>query len=434
MNIQKKDLGKSQIELTVELPFDEFKPYIKQGAEKISREIKIEGFRPGKVPYEILKQKIGEMAILEEAARIAINKTLETAIKDNVTGQSQREVSPVGQPQVNIIKLAPDNPMEYKAVLAILPEIKLGDYKNAKVKLEKTEVADEEVEKMINDLREMQVKEIIADREIKNGDKAVVDIEIFLDKVPVEGGQGKGTGVIVGKGYIVPGFGKKLIGGRKGEVREFSLPYPEDHHQRNLAGKLVEFRVKIKEIYERQLPEINREFAKSFGSNNVDGLKENIKKGLAAEKQRKAGQKAEIEMLDKIIEKTKFGDMPEILIRNEAENMIAELEAGVANQGGKFEDYLSHLNKTRDQLALDLLPNAVKRVKTSLLIREIALAEKISAEDAEIDKEIEHILNHYKDSKGIEEKVKSPAHREYLRNLIGGRKVIDKLKEWNMEK
>lgn len=428
MNIQKKDLGKSEIELTVELPFDEFKPYIKQGAEKVSREIKIEGFRPGKVPYEILKQKIGEMAILEEAARIAINKTLETAIKDSITGQ------PVGQPQINITKLAPDNPMEYKAVLAILPEIKLGDYKNAKVKLEKTEVTDKEVEKMINDLREMQVKEIIADREIKDGDKAVVDIEMFLDKVPVEGGQGKGTGIIIGKGYIVPGFGKKLIGGRKGEVREFSLPYPEDHHQRNLAGKLVEFRVKIKEVYERQLPEINREFAKSFGSNSVDGLKENIKKGLAAEKQRKAGQKAEIEMLDKIIEKTKFGDMPEILIRNEAENMIAELEAAVAGQGGKFEDYLSHLNKTRDRLALDLLPDAVKRVKTSLLIREVALAEKINAEDGEIDKEIEHILDHYKDSKGIEEKVKSPAHREYLRNLIGGRKVIDKLKEWNMEK
>ncbi|MDP2830561.1 MAG: hypothetical protein Q8O21_00670, partial [bacterium] len=115
-------------------------------------------------------------------------------------------------------------------------------------------------------------------------------------------------------------------------------------------------------------------------------------------------------------------------------NMIAELEAAVIGQGGKFEDYLSHLNKTRDQLALDLLPDAVKRVKTSLLIREIALAEKISAEDGEIDKEIEHILNHYKDSKGIEEKVKSPAHREYLRNLIGGRKVIDKLKEWNTEK
>ncbi|MBU4256802.1 trigger factor [Patescibacteria group bacterium] len=428
MNIQKKDLGKSEIELTVELPFDEFKPYIKQGAEKVSREIKIEGFRPGKAPYEILKQKIGEMTILEEAARLAINKTLETAIKDNIIGQS------VGQPQINITKLAPDNPMEYKAILAILPEIKLGDYKNAKIKLEKTEITDEEVEKMINDLREMQVKEIIADREIKDGDKAVVDIEMFLDKVPVEGGQGKGAGVIIGKGYIVPGLGKKLIGGRKNEVREFSLPYPDDHHQKNLAGKLVEFRVKIKEVYERQLPEINKEFAKSFGSNSVDGFKENIKKGLAVEKQRKAGQKAEIEMLDKIIEKTKFGDMPEILIRNEAENMIAELEAAVAGQGGKFEDYLSHLNKTRDRLALDLLPDAVKRVKTSLLIREVALAEKISAEDGEIDKEIEHILDHYKDSKGIEEKIKSPAHREYLRNLIGGRKVIDKLKEWNMEK
>jgi len=429
MNIQKKDLAKSQIELTIELTVEEFKPYIKSGVEKVSREVKIEGFRPGKAPYEILKQKIGEMTILEEAARIAINKTLEKAINDNVEGQ------PVGQPQVNITKLAPDNPLEYKAVLALLPDVQLGDYENAKVKQEKVEVKDEEADKMIEQLREIRVKEIIANREVQNGDKVIIDIEMFLDKVPVDGGQSKDTGVVVGKGYIVPGFGKKLIGVKKGDIREFSLPYPKEHHQQNLAGKLVEFKVKVKEIYERQLPEINQEFVKNFGLNNVNQFKENIKKSIIYEKQQRAEQKAELEMLDKIIAKTKFSDIPEILVNNEAQTMMAELEASIAKYGGKFEDYLSHLKKSRDQLVLDMLPDAVKRVKTSLLIREIANVEKIIIKDEEVELELKKQLKQYKDEKDdIKEKIKSPAYKEYLKNLMSSKKVIRKLKEWNVEK
>ncbi len=429
MKISKKDLAKSQIELTIELTVEEFKPHIKSGVEKVSREVKIEGFRPGKATYDILKQKIGEMTILEEAANIAINKTLEQAIRDNVIGQ------PIGQPQVNITKLAPDNPLEYKVVLALLPEVTLGDYKNVKVKQEKAEVKDEEADKMIEQLRETRVKETIANREIKDGDKVIVDIEMFLDKVPVEGGQGKNTGIVVGKGYIVPGFGKKLIGAKKNDVREFSLPYPKEHYQQNLAGKLVEFKVKIKEIYKRELPEVNDEFVKNLGLNSVDQFKENIKKSLFSEKQQNAEQKAELEMLDKIIAKTRFSDIPEILVNNEAQTMMAELEASIAKYGGKFEDYLNHLKKTKNQLTLDMLPDAVKRVKTSLLIREIANTEKIKAEDKEVEQELEKILKQYKDEKNnIKEKIKSPAYKEYTKNLMNSRKVIRKLKEWNVKK
>ena len=429
MNVQKKDLAKSQIELTIELTVEEFKPYIESGAEKISRDLKIKGFRPGKIPYEVLKQKISEMTILEEAARIAINKTLEQVIRDHVVGQ------PIGQPQVNITKLAPDNPMEYKVVTALLPEVILADYKNVKVKQEKAEVKDEEVDKMIKQLQEMRVKETIANREVKNGDKVIVDIEMFLDKVPVEGGQGKNTGIVVGKGYIVPGFGKKLIGAKKNDVREFSLPYPKEHHQQNLAGKLVEFKVKIKEVYQRELPEINQEFVKNLGLNSVDQFKENIKKSLFFEKQQSAEQKAELEMLDKIIAKTKFSDIPEILVNNEAQTMMAELEASITKRGGKFEDYLNHLKKTRDQLTLDMLPDAVKRVKTSLLIREIANTEKIKVEDKEVEQELEKLLKQYKDEKdNIKEKIKSPAYKEYTKNLMNSRKVIERLKEWNISK
>jgi len=428
MKVEKKELEKSQVELIVELSWEEFKPYIEKGARKASADIKVEGFRPGKVPYEVLKQKIGEMTILEEAARIAINKTIEVAIEKNI------EKQPVGAPQVDIVKLAPDNPVVYKVVVAILPEVKLGDYKNVKVKVEKIEIKNEEIDKTIEQLREMRAKETIVGREARDGDKAIVNIEMFLDKVPIEGGQSKNSAVIIGKDYMVPGFSQKLIGVKKNDVREFSLPYPEDYHQKNLAGKMVEFKVKINEVYERKLPEMNEEFFKGLGLKDLAELKNNLRKNIELEKKQAAQQKTEIKMLDKIMEKTKFGDIPEMLVNHEAKAMIAELEQGIVSQGGKFEDYLNSMKKTRDQLTLDLLPDAVKRVKSALMIREIALKENIKISEDEVNKKIEELIKQYKGYEKVESRVKEPGYKAYLQNTMTNRKVINKLREWNVVK
>lgn len=427
--VTKNPLPKSQLELTVELTVEEFRPHVERAAETVAREIKIEGFRPGKAPYELVKAKVGEMAILEEAARLAINKTIDKVIEENLDGKEA-----IGQPQVNITKLAPNNPFEYKIVLAILPEVKLGDYKNAKVKIEKTEVADEEVDKIIKNLMEMRVKEAIVDRPIQDGDKAIIDIEMFLDKVPLDGGQAKETTVTIGENYIIPGFDKHLIGARKGELKEFALPYPKNYHMANIAGKLVEFKVAVKSVYSRELPALDDGFAASFGAKKMEELKENIKKSLAEEKRARAGQKAEIEMLEKIIAKTKFGDIPEVIIKNEGEAMARELEHDIASRGGKFEEYLASLKKTREELELDMLPEAVKRVKTALAVRQIAHAEKIEISEEEVEEKIKELFKQYKGYAKIEEKIKEPGYRDYLRNVLANRKVIERLKEWNVEK
>jgi trigger factor len=428
MNVTKKDLTKSQIELTVELSVEEFRPYIKRGAEKVSREVKIEGFRPGKVPYEVLKQKIGEMTILEEAARIAVNKTIEVAIKENVTRQL------IGQPQIDITKIAPNNPLEYKVTLAIVPEVKLGDYKNAKVKLKKAEIKDEEVEKIVRDLQEMKTKESIDNREVRDSDKVVVDMQMFLDKVPIEGGQNKDTAIIIGKNYIVPGFDQKLLGAKKGDKREFSLPYPDDYHMKNLAGKIVEFEVTIKEVYKRELPKLDDVFAQGFGAKKMVELKDNIRKSILSQKKRESEQATEKEMLEKIMEKSRFGDIPEMLVDHEVKTMIAELEQTIENQGGKFEDYLSSINKTRDQLTLDLLPEAVKRVKVSLLIREVAVLEKVKVEAEEAENYIKEMKKHYQKDKGLSEKINTSEYKNYVLNILTSRKVVDKLREWNVDR
>ncbi len=426
MRVEKKDFGKSQFELVVELDVAELKPYIELGAKKVAQEVKIDGFRPGNVPIEILRQKIGDMTILEEAAHIAIHKTLDQVIKDNIDKQI------IGQPQINITKLAPDNPLEYKVTVAVLPEVKLGEYRGLKIKKKNAEIKDEEIDKILDDLREMRVKEVLADRAAADGDKVLADIEMFLDKVPVEGGQGKDAAIIIGKDYIVPGFDKKIIGAKKDEVREFELPYPANFHLKNLAGKIVEFRVKVKEVYERQLPELNDDFAAGFGLKKIDELKDNVKKSVVDQKKHEADRATEREVLDKIVEKTKFGDIPEMLIEHEAHNMLHELEHTITEQGGKFEDYLASIKKSHDQLTLDLLPDAVKRVKVSLLIREIADKEKIKATEEEIDEHIKEMKKHYHDKKEIVERLDSPEYRDYAFNTFSSKKVVDKLIEWNV--
>jgi len=427
MKIEKKEIDKSQIELIVEFPYEDFKPFVLKAAEKVSEELKIEGFRPGKVPYEILKQKIGEMTILEEGARLAINKTIDEALKS-----IKEEIA--GQPEINIIKLAPENSLEYKIVVAIMPSLELGDYKNAKVNEDKVEIKEDEVNRMISQLQDMRVKEVIVERELKEGDKAIFDINMYLDKVPVEGGQGKGTAVVIGKNYVIPGFDKNVIGIKKGETREFKLPYPEDYYQKNLAGKLVEFSVVAKEIYERQLPEINDEFAKGMGLKDKNDLKDAIKKSIEEGKKREVEQRSEIAMLEKIVEQIKYSAIPEILIKNESRAMLHELEHNIKDQGGKFEDYLSSIKKTEEELSLELLPQAIKRVKTALAIREIGLKEKIEVTEEEIDKKISELLRQYKGYEKVEERVKAPSYRSYLASIINNKKVLDKLREWNINK
>lgn len=431
MLIKKTILTKSQVELKIELSINEFKPYIEKSAEIISKKMQIKGFRPGKIPYDILKQKIGEMTILEKAVSIAIDSTIETAIRKNIDGHV------IDQPRVDIIKLAPNNPMEYKVVISVLPKINVCDYKNIKVEKQKIEVSDKDVSQAIEKLCEMRVKETLTDREIKNTDKVVVDIEMFLDNVLIEGGQSKNVVIIIGKDYFVPGFSNKLIKAKKGDVKNFDLPYPKDYYQSNLAGKLVNFKVKIIEIYERKIPDINDDFAITLNFKNLEDLQQNIKQNIKIEKSLEAEQKMEMEILNKILEKTKFDDIPEILVSDEVQGMLVNLEQSVITQGGKFDDYLASMHKTRNQLTLDLLPEAVKRVKASLIIREITMLENIKTSEKEIDNEIQYMIGKYNAlkmheySKKLQKQSKELKYKAHIHNVLTNRKVFQKLKEYN---
>ena len=229
MKISKSQPKKSEVLLEIEVSTDEARPFLEKAAARVSKNTKIEGFRPGKAPYHIVKQKVGEMNIYQEALDNIVSHFYIEAVK-------QEDLDAVGQPKIEMEKVAPGNPIAFKATVSLMPEIKLGDYKNIKVEKKEIKVEDNEIDKSINDLKKMQVKEVLVAREAQKGDRVEVDFEVSLDKVVIEGGQGKKYPIVLGEGQMIPGFEEQIEGLKKNEEREFKLKFPTEYQNKMVAG------------------------------------------------------------------------------------------------------------------------------------------------------------------------------------------------------
>jgi trigger factor len=423
MQYTSKKLPKSILEISLIIPPEEMEKYIPTTVEELGKEVKIEGFRPGKVPYEILKSKIGEMKIYEHAAEHAIWQCYEEIL-------NKEKIQPIGSPHFEIQKIAPHNPVEVKISIPIFPKvIKLADWKKIKIEAKKTKISDEEVTETLSEIRKMQTKETVVNREAKKEDKIVIDIEMFLDGVPIEGGQAKNHSIYLNEPYYIPGFNEQLLGLKKDDVKIFKLPFPREHYQKNLAGKEVEFKIKVKEVFELSLPEIDEEFAKKLGQKNLEDLKNLIKKNLEIEAEMKEGERQEIAILNEIIKNSEIEDIPEILINREIEKMLAEYKYEINKNGLNFDDYLKSIKKSIGELKLDFVPKAIERLKAALVIREFIEQEKIEISDEEVMKEIEKQLNMYKDDPETQKEIRKPEYVEYLRNFLKNKKALEFLRK-----
>ncbi len=418
-------LPKSQVKITIEVSPAELEPFFKTAAAELSQEVKIKGFRPGKAPYQRIKQELGEMKILEKALDNIISKTYRQALEEN-------RLWTVGQPEINIVKAAPGNPLVYQAKVSLLPEVKIGDYSELKLSRKKLTVSQEEVDKVLEDLRKIRAQEKKVSRPARAGDRLEIDFEIFLDKVPLEGGQHKKYPITIGEGRFIPGFEDQLVGISAEETKEFQLKYPKDYFDKKIAGRLADFKVFCQAVFEVNRPELNDEFAKLVSGGKIDslaGLKEEITKNLRQEKEFKQEQKLEIEMLDKIVELSEFHPLPDILINHEIDRMISELKRNLQEKGLKFEDYLGNLKKTESEIREDFRPQAEKRLKTSLICRKIYQEKNFQVAEQEVQRELEQLLKKYSDNQEVKKQLDSPSYREYLKNAIANRKVIDYLKQ-----
>ena len=408
--------------LTIELTPAEYQPFLVRAAQEISTQTKIPGFRPGKATYEQIKQRVGENEIWQAALEPAVRKTLVQAV-------TQEQLHTVGSPQIAVEKLAPGNPVVYTAQLSLLPDVRLADLSKMHLKKNEAAVTPEQVDQALAELRTMRQTQVLVDRAAANGDRVEVSFIMVVDNVPLEDGQQK-LPITLGEKKFLSGFEEQLVGMKTSEKKQFDLKIPADHFQKTIAGKTVTFKTTVEGVYQVTQPELNDSFAQSLGSfNTLDQLRTAMQQNLKTEAEHEEDGRQENELFDLLIEKSTFGEIPDLLINAEAKKMLAELEQHLKTQGIAVDDYLLHLKKTRDELLLDFTPQAIKRVKSALLIRAVAQDKQIIASADEIDEEIERARERYAHNAEVLKQLTSDEYREYLQNAITSRKVVEHLKD-----
>ncbi len=410
---------------TITIPLKEVEKGMRTSAESMSKETKIPGFRPGKASYEVVKKRIGEVKLLENAA--------ETLVRDAfLQAMLAENLDTVGQPFFTAEKMAPGNDLIFKVEIALFPHVtKLADYKELSVKKQSTKPTKETIERAKKDLVLMQTKEVRKEKEkkLEKGDKVVVNLTMKKDDVVLEGGEGQDHGIYTSEPYYIDGFIDKIIGAKEEETRDFILTFPSDHFQKHLAGAEINFSVQIKEIFALEAPKIDDTFAKALGLTDVNELEEKLSENLQNENEAEEKMRQEKEVMEAIIAQSTFDAVPDILINQEINRMIHELEHSIKSRGMTMDDYLGQIGRGLAELKLDFTPTALKRIQSAIIIKEIAKDKTFQVEEGDIDAQIDKIADQYKDNKDAMKKVHEPEYRDYVAYQMTNKLVLDHLRE-----
>ncbi len=421
MEVKKENLERSEVKITISLNADECQQYVKRSAVKLSQKTSIPGFRPGHVPYETMLQKFSYVGLLQEALDEIITEKFYEVVKNE-------KIETVGQPKIDLEKMSESDGVVFTATVAVLPLVDYGDLKNVKYTVEEVSVSEEDVDKILNELREYQATEASVKRKPQDGDRVEVDYSLTLAGVPVEGGQQNNFSFVVGKKQVLPNFENTTLELEINGEKEFVMEFPTDYFASHLAGKKVDAKITLRNVLERILPEANEEFSKKLGHEKVEQLREAIKNNLLQEKQQAANNKAEQDMIEQAIKATKFGDVPDVIVNGEVNRMLDELKHQLSHQGIKFEDYIQRINKTEDELRLDFVAKALLRTQASLLLRAISVKENITASEEEIHHELDASLASARDEE-MKKKMQSHDYHEYVASYLTHQKVMTWLKE-----
>lgn len=421
--VKLENLPKNSLKITVTIPAADVQPFLEEAATRISEESSIPGFRPGKAGFDVVKQRVGEQKIYEEALEAIVKKTFVDAVVEN-------EIETVGSPKIDVEKLAPGNDIVYTAEVALMPKVtKLADWKNMKVDRKPHEATDDDLALALKDLQRMQTKEVraAAGTPVGPSDKAVVSMNMKKDGVPVEGGQSPNHAVYMQEDYYIPGFKEQVSGMKEGEQKTFTLTFPENHTSKLLAGSAVEFDVTIKEIYNLEHPELDDAFATALGQKDIATLKDLLRGNIAGEKELEEKGRQEREMLELIAKESRFDDIPDLLLNEEINKMIHELERGAAEQGMEFDAYLKTIKKTIAELKMEFAQQAMTRIKVALILRDIVKDEKIEVTDAEVEDSLDKIAEKY-EAKEERDRIYNPEYRGYVEYTLKNRKALEALR------
>ena len=427
MEVKIKKLDKSQIELTFELTAEEFAGHFSHAVEHLKHHVKVDGFREGKAPASMVEDKLKPESVLMEAGDHAVQHVYTDYVKDS-------KLEPVGHPEVKIIKIAKGSPFIFTAVVTVLPDVELPDYKEiAKAVSAKggsasggkgVEVTEEEVQDSINYLQKTRAKFTLKSEAAEKGDF----VEIKYQSKDIENNKEIDDKFILGEGGFMKGFEEGVTGMKAGEEKDITVKFADDLPRKDLAGKESVFKVKMISVQKMELPEINDEFAKQLGSfDTLVALKTSMKEGIILEKTEQEKQRRRGEILGKIAEKAKF-EMPEAMVEYEKQRLLEDLKNRVVRAAKiSFEEYLASVKKTEEEIKATYQKEAEKRLKGFLVLRELGKKENIEVSDEEIEEETTKSIKNY--SKEQLAQIDINELKEYTKGVIHNEKIFKKLEE-----
>jgi trigger factor len=426
MEVKQKKLPKAQIDMEFELTAEEFQEHFEHALEYLKQHVKVDGFRPGQAPAKLVEEHLKPEALLMEAGDHAVKHVYTDYIIEN-------KLEPVGEPEVQIKKIAKGSEFIFTAKITILPDVELPDYKEiAKaVKGKEISVTEQEIQDTLNYLQKSRAKFTAKNPTSPDGSAGLRDfVEIEYSCKEINEGKPVKDQFVLGEGGFMKGFEEAIEGMKAGEEKEFKATFPENNPQKNLAGKEGDFKVKMISVQKMELPEINDEFAKQLGAfDGLVALKESMKEGMTKEKEEAEKQRRRGEILEKIAEHAKF-EMPEAMVEYEKQRLMEDLKNKLAqNPNFTFEQYLAAVKKTEEEIKATFEKEAEKRIKGFLVLRELGKKENVEISEKEVDEEVEKSTKNY--SKEDLSKVDIEQLKEYTKGVIYNEKVFQILENFS---
>ena len=404
----------------VKLEGKEWKDCLKHAFDKKKKDIKMDGFRKGQVPYDVYVKKMGVEALYMDAVDIAVDVLYAKLLKDEKT------IIPVATPGIDIKNINHDE-IEIEFTLVSAPKVELGKHTKLGIKKEEVVVTDSQIEHELHHLQEqfVEVKELDDDAVIKEGNVAVIDFEGFKEGKAFKGGKGEDYSLEIGSHTFIPGFEEALVGLKKGDKKDVNVTFPENYHSEELKGKPVVFKVTIKEVKERVFPEFNKEFFEDLnvgGVESLEDLKKYVSENMKASKEKQYEDEYLFKCLDKVVEDSKF-EIPEEMTEDEVNRLVREFSEKLEYQGLKLDDYLKYCNTTMDDFKGTLKDEANKRIGYRLVMDAVVEKEKLEITDTELEKGLKEAAEKY--GMSIEDFEKEIGSKELFKYDLLMRKAME---------
>ena len=390
MSLQVEKLEKNMAKLTIEASAEDFEKAIQKVYLKARGKINIPGFRKGKAPRKLIEKMYGTGVFYEDAANDLIPTAYAEALKDC-------DLEIVSRPEINVTQIEAGKPFIFTAEVAVKPEVTLGEYKGVEVEKSDVEVTEEDINKEVDKERENNSRTIdVDDRAVENGDIIKLDFDGSVDGVPFEGGKAENYTLTIGSGSFIPGFEDQLIGTKIGEEKDVTVTFPEDYHEKSLAGKEAVFKCKVNAITVKELPDADDEFASEVSEfETLAEYKEDIKKKLTEKKEKEARAKKEAQAVEKAVENATM-EIPDAMIDTQVQSMMEDFARRMQSQGLSLEQYFQFTGMDVKKMHDQMKPEALKRIQNSLVLEAVAKAENIEISDEKVDEEIAKMAEAYK--------------------------------------